>query len=126
MKRQILKVIVLTLASAVAFSAARAAVGDVVASATSQKTWMDMASCANATTVITVGENAEPVKVSYSGRTWYAGTAMGTSALYDNDVLVRDFIPVLDSNGTPCMLDKVEGKFYYNQGTGQFIAGPAI
>ena len=46
--------------------------------------------------------------------------------IYDNDVLVRDFIPVLDGNGTPCMYDKVEGKFYYNAGTGQFIAGPVI
>ena len=46
--------------------------------------------------------------------------------IYDNDVLVRDFIPVLDRNGTPCMFDKVEGKFYYNAGTGQFIAGPVI
>ena len=49
-----------------------------------------------------------------------------SSRLYDNDVLVRDFIPILDHNGTPCMYDKVEKKFYYNQGTGQFIAGPAI
>ena len=46
--------------------------------------------------------------------------------IYDNNALVRDFIPVLDYNGTPCMYDKVEQKFYYNQGTGQFIAGPAI
>ena len=46
--------------------------------------------------------------------------------LYDNDVLVRDFIPVLDPDGVPCMYDKVEGKFYYNAGTGQFIAGPVI
>ena len=46
--------------------------------------------------------------------------------IYDNDVLVRDFIPVLDGDGVPCMSDKVEGKFYYNQGTGQFIAGPII
>ena len=46
--------------------------------------------------------------------------------LTDNDVLVRDMIPVLDMDGTPCMYDKVEGKFYYNQGTGQFIAGPVI
>ena len=46
--------------------------------------------------------------------------------IYDNDVLVRDFIPVLDSNDTPCMFDKVEGKFYYNAGTGDFIAGPVI
>ncbi len=51
--------------------------------------------------------------------------------LYDfkiiiNGTLVRDFIPVLDKDGTPCMYDKVEGKFYYNAGTGQFIAGPII
>ena len=43
-----------------------------------------------------------------------------------NDILVRDFIPVLDKNGTPCMYDRVEKKFYYNAGTGQFIAGPVI
>jgi len=46
--------------------------------------------------------------------------------IWDNDVLVRDFIPVLDKNGTPCMYDKVEKKYYYNAGTGQFIAGPVI
>lgn len=44
--------------------------------------------------------------------------------IYDNDVLIRDFIPVLDEDGVPCMYDLVEGKFYYNAGTGQFIAGP--
>ncbi|MCQ2581723.1 MAG: hypothetical protein MJ170_01950 [Alphaproteobacteria bacterium] len=48
------------------------------------------------------------------------------SKIWDNDVLVRDFIPVLDVNNIPCMLDKVEGKFYYNQGTGEFIAGPEV
>ena len=46
--------------------------------------------------------------------------------IYDNDVLVRDFIPVIDNDGVPCMYDKVEGKLYYNAGTGQFIAGPII
>ena len=46
--------------------------------------------------------------------------------IYDNDTLVRDFIPVLDPDGVPCMYDKVEQKLYYNQGTGQFIAGPVI
>lgn len=46
--------------------------------------------------------------------------------IYDNDVLVRDFIPVLDIEGTPCMYDKVERKFYYNAGAGDFIAGPLI
>ena len=46
--------------------------------------------------------------------------------IYSTNTIVRDFIPVLDFNDTPCMYDKVEGKFYYNAGTGQFIAGPAI
>lgn len=44
--------------------------------------------------------------------------------IWQDDILVRDFIPVLDGNGVPCMYDKVEGKFYYNAGTGDFIAGP--
>ena len=63
---------------------------------------------------------------------WANGSGVGKSGkiyffkIYDNDVLVRDFIPVLDYNGVPCMLDKVEQKFYYNAGTGQFIAGPLL
>ena len=40
--------------------------------------------------------------------------------------LIRDFIPVLDGAGIPCLYDKVERKFYYNSGTGDFIAGPVI
>ena len=56
---------------------------------------------------------------AFSGRIYSA-------QIYDNNILVRDFIPVLDPDGVPCMLDRVEGKFYYNAGTGQFIAGPVI
>ena len=36
--------------------------------------------------------------------------------IYDNDELVRDYIPVLDQNKVPCLYDKVENKFYYDQG----------
>ncbi len=46
--------------------------------------------------------------------------------IYDDDVLVRDFIPVVDSKGVACLYDKIEHKFYYNAGSGEFIAGPAI
>ncbi len=35
--------------------------------------------------------------------------------IYDNDVLIRDMIPVLDKNGIACMYDKVNKKFYYNK-----------
>lgn len=43
--------------------------------------------------------------------------------IWDGDTLIRDMIPALDANNIPCMFDKVEGKCYYNAGTGQFIAG---
>lgn len=43
--------------------------------------------------------------------------------IYDNDTLVRDFVPVIDSSGIPCLYDKVEDKFYYNEGTGEFLYG---
>lgn len=41
--------------------------------------------------------------------------------VYDNDILVRDYIPVLDSSNRPCLYDKVEDKFYYNEGSGEFL-----
>lgn len=40
--------------------------------------------------------------------------------------LVRNLIPVLDNADTPCMYDEVSGEFFYNQGTGSFIAGPVV
>lgn len=41
--------------------------------------------------------------------------------IYDSDILVRNFIPVLDKDGVPCLYDKVEDKFYYNEGSGEFL-----
>ena len=46
--------------------------------------------------------------------------------IYNNGTLVRDYVPVLDYDGVPCMLDQVEGRLYYNQGTGEFVAGPEL
>ena len=43
--------------------------------------------------------------------------------IYDNDALVRDYIPVIDSSERPCMFDKVSKECYYNQGTGEFLYG---
>lgn len=48
-----------------------------------------------------------------------------STKIYNGDILVRDFIPVLDDNDIPCLFDKVENKFYYNKGTGNFTAGSA-
>ena len=43
--------------------------------------------------------------------------------IFDNDTLVRDYIPVIDSTDRPCLFDKVSRECYYNQGTGEFLWG---
>lgn len=44
--------------------------------------------------------------------------------LYDvNKNLLRDFIPVKDSNNVVCLFDRVSQQFFYNAGTGNFVAG---
>lgn len=43
--------------------------------------------------------------------------------IWNNNILVRDFIAVQDDNSVPCLYDLVEGKFYYNKGPGTFVAG---
>ena len=40
--------------------------------------------------------------------------------IYESDVLVRDFIPVLDQNNVACLFDLVSQTFFYNAGTGTF------
>ena len=55
-----------------------------------------------------------------------ASTAMGAIRLYDckiydSDVLIRDYIPVLDKSGKPCLYDKITKEYFYNQGTGEFL-----
>lgn len=60
-------------------------------------------------------ENGNP----FIGRIYYA-------KIWDNDILIRDFIPVIDGNNIPCMYDKIEGKFYHNVNADNFIAGPVI
>lgn len=44
----------------------------------------------------------------------------------EGSVLIRDFIPCIDPLGVPCMYDLIEGKPYYNQGTGTFSIGRQI
>lgn len=41
--------------------------------------------------------------------------------LYDNGILIRNFVPCLDKSGVPCMYDMVSRKPFYNQGTGEFL-----
>ena len=45
--------------------------------------------------------------------------------IYDNDVLVRDFVPCKNPSGVIGLYDVVNGVFYQNAGTGEFMAGEA-
>lgn len=56
----------------------------------------------------------------------YCKSRMTEAKFWNQSTLIRNFIPVLDKDGIACLYDKVEGKYYYNQGTGDFIAGPEI
>lgn len=44
--------------------------------------------------------------------------------IFESGRKIRAFIPVKDVNGVACFFDKIEKKLYYNQGTGNFTAGP--
>lgn len=43
--------------------------------------------------------------------------------IYDNGVLVREFIPCKNPDGVAGMYDTVNGKFHGNKGTGEFVTG---
>ena len=73
------------------------------------------------------GTNSIYLFARHSGSNTYANKPVNAKIWYckiwDGDTLIRDFIPVLDKDNVPCMYDKVEDKFYYNAGTGEFLYG---
>lgn len=52
--------------------------------------------------------------------------AIWSCQIYDNGVLIRDYVPALRENGQIGLIDLVSGLFYANAGSGAFIAGPEI
>lgn len=46
---------------------------------------------------------------------------MKSFKIWENNILIRDFIPVLDLNDRPCLFDKVSEECFYNQGTEEFL-----
>ena len=46
--------------------------------------------------------------------------------IYDNDTLVRDYVPCRQPSGVVCMYDRVSGEYAMNNGAGKFIAGAEI
>ena len=44
----------------------------------------------------------------------------------ENGNLIQKLLPALDKNGVVGMYDTVKRKFHYNEGAGEFIAGPKV
>lgn len=61
---------------------------------------------------------------------WFSGSSqigkLYSCQIYDNGVLVRDYVPCKNPAGVVGLYDLVNSKFYGNAGTGAFTAGPEV
>lgn len=74
--------------------------------------------CPDALTLFVSWKNNQSSQVAYFGK-----FKMYYCKIWQNDEIVRDFVPAIDSNGTPCLYDKVTKQYFYNKGSGEFIYG---
>lgn len=87
--------------------------------------------CANGGSVsidgISVFKNTKTYETTYS--IWLFGVNRGDrgtdakiygTKMWENGVLVRDYIPCIDKTCRPCMYDLVSKQPFYSQGTGEF------
>ena len=56
---------------------------------------------------------------------WQTAAKLYSCKVYDNGLIIRDYWPCYDPDGVACLYDKVEKKYYYNAGSGEFTAGGA-
>lgn len=74
-----------------------------------------------------VGYTAYLGALNNEGAAQYASALKVYSAkIYDDDALVRDYIPAVDVYGRIGFWDKVSGAFFYNLGSGSYTAGPEV
>ena len=64
--------------------------------------------------------------VNNGGNYSKASMKLYSCQIYDNDTLVRDYVPCQKPDGTIGLWDDVNSVFYGNAGTGTFTAGPAV
>lgn len=55
---------------------------------------------------------------------WFSSAKIYSCQIYDNDTMIRDYVPCRTSGGEVGLYDLVGGEFYGNAGTGTFTAGP--
>ncbi len=57
---------------------------------------------------------------------WYSNVKLYSCKIYDNGVLIRDFVPCRNNANTVGLYDSVGKKFYGNSGTGSFVEGETV
>lgn len=63
--------------------------------------------------LMAINTNGEPEDRKFNGKLY-------SCQIYDNDNLIRDYVPALDENKTPCLYDKISEECIYNSGSGSF------
>ena len=82
---------------------------DAITNTTYTQTFGSTINYTNNTTTLKLFQNTDTQK---------SRIQMNYYKIWDNDVLVRDFVPCLDLLGKPCLYDLVGQKTYYNLGSG--------
>lgn len=57
---------------------------------------------------------------------WFASVRIYACQVYDNGMLIRDYIPCISSDDTVGLYDVANEQFYANSGTGSFTAGDTV
>ena len=79
------------------------------------------------TTVKAASYSNEPIALfNLYGKSSGPSVRIMYSLIKENDIIIQNLIPAIDSNGNPCMYDTVSQQTFYNQGTGEFITGPVV
>ena len=56
-----------------------------------------------------------------AGKYYYGRAKIYSCQIFDNDTMVRDFVPCINADGEAGMWDKLNNVFYGNNGSGEFI-----
>lgn len=72
-----------------------------------------------------VGTETNPIWIASAPQQTNLTTAMKIYGfkMWEDGVLIRNYIPVLDSNNVPCLYDKVNKNYLYNAGRSVFLYG---
>lgn len=78
---------------------------------------------ANFECIYTLPIGAQNTNLAISG---FANIKIHSAKIYDSNVLVHDFVPVLDNSDVACLYDKVTERLFYNAGSGNFLYGEVV